>query len=549
MACRRQRILLSRPEAAGTCNEGWPPRGGAVGWAYAHRVPPRAGIGGRCTPQKDRTGTETCVRSTPLLCSSRPALALPPFPPLWLNELQANNSTGPTDNFGQRDPWVEIINTSATNVSLSGLYLSDDYSNLTKWAFQPASVASNGFTLVWCDNQTDQTTPSAIHAGLTLASGSGRLALSRVVNGTPQVLDYLNYYALPANWSYGDVPDAQPFFRQQMFFPTPGATNNGAAAPITVFINEWLADNTATLADPADGGYEDWFELYNAGTESVNLGGYYLTDNLANKFQFQIPDNGHYVIPPGGFLLVWADNEANQNSTNRADLHVNFALSKGGEALGLFAADGTMIDAVTFGAQTTDVSEGRFPNGAANIYSMPTPTPRASNVVPNNPPVLEPIADQVVTLGQTLNLQAVATDADLPGQTLSFSFATAPASATIGSSDGVITWTPSIAPANNTFAIVVTDNGIPSLSATQSFSVITAPMPEPANYRIAENAFQFSWSSVAGQKFQVEFKDNLNDPQWLPISGILTGTGGTMSFTNVLEDESIQRFFRLKVLP
>ncbi len=474
---------------------------------------------------------------------------LPPFPPLWLNELQANNSTGPTDNFGQRDPWVEIINTSATNVSLSGLYLSDDYSNLTKWAFQPASVASNGFTLVWCDNQTDQTTPSAIHAGLTLASGSGRLALSRVVNGTPQVLDYLNYYALPANWSYGDVPDAQPFFRQQMFFPTPGATNNGAAAPITVFINEWLADNTATLADPADGGYEDWFELYNAGTESVNLGGYYLTDNLANKFQFQIPDNGHYVIPPGGFLLVWADNEANQNSTNRADLHVNFALSKGGEALGLFAADGTMIDAVTFGAQTTDVSEGRFPNGAANIYSMPTPTPRASNVVPNNPPVLEPIADQVVTLGQTLNLQAVATDADLPGQTLSFSFATAPASATIGSSDGVITWTPSIAPANNTFAIVVTDNGIPSLSATQSFSVITAPMPEPANYRIAENAFQFSWSSVAGQKFQVEFKDNLNDPQWLPISGILTGTGGTMSFTNVLEDESIQRFFRLKVLP
>src|ERR1039458_2493759 len=90
-----------------------------------------------------------------------------------------------------------------------------------------------------------------------------------------------------------------------------------------------MADNTRTLADPADNDFEDWFEIYNPGTNIVDLGGYYLTDNLANKFQFLVPNTGHYLIPPGGFLLVWADNETGQNNTNRADLHANFALSKG----------------------------------------------------------------------------------------------------------------------------------------------------------------------------------------------------------------------------
>src|SRR5690606_5005776 len=186
--------------------------------------------------------------------------------------------------------------------------------------------------------------------------------------GTNQLVDYLTYGDLPANWSYGDVPDGQPFYRANMFFVTPNATNNGTPPPITVFINEWLADNVSALADPVDGNFEDWFEIYNPGPEAVDLGGCYLTDNLNNPTKFQIPNNGHYVIPPGGYLLVWADDEAVQNSTSVPDLHAGFALSKGGESIAIFASDGvTQIDAITFGAQTTDVTQGRFPDGAATI--------------------------------------------------------------------------------------------------------------------------------------------------------------------------------------
>jgi hypothetical protein len=280
----------------------------------------------------------------------------------------------------------------------------------------------------------------------------------------------------------------------------------------------------------------------------VDIGGYFLTDNLTNKFQFQIPNNGHYTIPAHGYLLVWADNESGQNSTNRADLHVNFALSKGGEAIGLFAADGTTIDAVAFGAQTSNVSEGRYPNGGANIYSMPTPTPRAPNLVPNTAPALTPITNRVVTLGQTLSFTASATDTDLPPQSLTFSLSNAPAGALIGSSSGAFTWTPPTAPATNTIGVVVMDNGLPNLSASQSFTVIVAPRPVVSGISINATQFVFGWNSFTGQKFQVQIKTNLNDAAWSPIGSVLNGNGGTLSYTNSANN-SRQRFFRIQVLP
>jgi len=404
---------------------------------------------------------------------------LPAFPTAWLNEVQADNVTGPQDNFGQREPWVELYNPGSNALNLGGYFLATNYTNLAQWSF-PANVSipAGGFLVVWCDNQTNQTAAGTPHANFRLTSGSGRVALSRLMGGTNQLVDYLTYTNLASNWSYGDLPDAQPFYRGQMFFVTPGATNNSASPPLTVFINEWMADNTHTLADPADGNYEDWFEIYNPGANAVDLGGYYLTDNLTNKFQFQIPNNGHYVIPAKGYLLVWADNEAGQNSTNLADLHASFALSKGGEALGMFAPDGTTIDAITFGAQASDVSEGRYSDGAAGIFAMTIPTPRAANVVPNTAPGLDPIPDREVTIGQTLTFSASASDADVPAQTLMFSLgAEAAPGASIGPSSGVFSWKPNAAPATNAFSIIVTDSGVPSLTATQSFSVVVYPVP------------------------------------------------------------------------
>ena len=177
------------------------------------------------------------------------------------------------------------------------------------------------------------------------------------------------------------MPDGQPFYRGTMHHATPGAANDGSSAPLVVYINEWMAANNSAsgIADPADGNFEDWFELYNPGGSAVDLGGCFLTDNLTNRFQFEVPANGHYVIPAGGHLLVWADGEPGQNTTNRADLHVSFSLRAAGEAIGLFAADGTPIDTIIFTNQLDNVSMGRSPDGSANLVLLPVASPRTSN--------------------------------------------------------------------------------------------------------------------------------------------------------------------------
>jgi hypothetical protein len=311
------------------------------------------------------------------------AVSLPPYPLVWLNEVLPLNSNGILDDQNEREPWIELYNSSRSAIPLDGMFLTDDYVNLAKWAFPPGSALQPGeFKVVFADGEASENTATEWHSSFRLVSGTGGVALSRLVGGAPQIVDYLNFDALPADRSYGSCPDGQLFDRAEMFYPTPRVTNNCSSAPLLVYINEWMVANAGFLRDPADNDADDWFELYNPNSFTVDLGGYFLTDNLLNPLQFEIPSTGQYTIPPQGFLLVWADNETQQNATNRADLHVNFQLRQAGEAIGLFAADGTQIDAVTFDEQTDNVSQGRFPEGGA-IYVMTNPTPRGANENPN----------------------------------------------------------------------------------------------------------------------------------------------------------------------
>ena len=54
-------------------------------------------------------------------------------------------------------------------------------------------------------------------------------------------------------------------------------------------INEFMADNDSTIQDPCGTGYPDWIELYNAGANTVELGGMYLTDDMNDPTMWMIP--------------------------------------------------------------------------------------------------------------------------------------------------------------------------------------------------------------------------------------------------------------------
>jgi hypothetical protein len=162
-------------------------------------------------------------------------------------------------------------------------------------------------------------------------------------------------------------------------------TNSGAAPLLSVVINEWMADNSGPggYPDPVDGQFQDWFELYNPNNVAVNLSGYYLTDTLAIPAKWKIPTNT--VIAPHGFRLVWADSDLAQNGVG-ADLHADFKLSNTGEALGLFAPDGTPQHTLVFFGQIPNWSMGLYPDGNTNsINFMQMWTPRGTNLIGEPP--------------------------------------------------------------------------------------------------------------------------------------------------------------------
>ena len=158
----------------------------------------------------------------------------------------------------------------------------------------------------------------------------------------------------------------------------PGADRSAQVqAPAAVVINEVLASNGHTVADP-QGEYEDWIELYNGGSAPVNLGGMYLTDDPSEPTKWQFPKDNSVLttIPAHGYLVVWADGEVGD-----AGLHAAFKLSAGGDSVALFDQDGrTLIDSVTFGPQRADVSYGRFPDGSDTWLLLTLPMPGAPNI-------------------------------------------------------------------------------------------------------------------------------------------------------------------------
>ncbi|MEN6575367.1 MAG: lamin tail domain-containing protein [Phycisphaerales bacterium] len=163
-----------------------------------------------------------------------------------------------------------------------------------------------------------------------------------------------------------------PFLLVSVLFCT-GSTK--AAGPL--YINEILASNTSFGKD-AQGEYDDWIEIYNAGTQAVDCGGMYLTDDSEKPQKWQIPTGSPTAttIAAGGYVVIWADGDVDDSG-----LHANFSLSAAGDEVHLFDTDGvTLIDEVSFDQQQVDTSLGRLPDGGDEWQSLAQPTPKAANV-------------------------------------------------------------------------------------------------------------------------------------------------------------------------
>ncbi len=185
-----------------------------------------------------------------------------------------------------------------------------------------------------------------------------------------------------------------------------------------IVINEFNATSSG-LKDEA-GETEDWIELFNAGSEEVNLNGLYLTDNFSDKTKFKITESivGEMLLAPGEYKVFFADQQPEQGSS-----HLNFKLSSDGEQVGLYFEEGEsilMYDTTKFGFQKNDYSSARIPNGSGPFKATIAMTPGSENRFEEITPLVvglypNPVMDNQLTIVSEDGISAI-TIFDLMGK-------------------------------------------------------------------------------------------------------------------------------------
>jgi subtilisin-like proprotein convertase family protein len=176
----------------------------------------------------------------------------------------------------------------------------------------------------------------------------------------------------------------------------------------------------------------------------------------------------------------------------------------------------------------------------------------------NTPPVLPAQATQTINPLATLTVTNTAADADLPAQTLTYALSSTVTGTILPAitTNGIIIWSPTTTQAGttNTFTTVVTDSGVPPLSATNSFTVIVNPLPVISSVTVSNGNYLLTWLAPTNDIFTVQVATSLSLPlNWQPVgtnityTGPVTTTNGWFSFIDNFSvvPQSPIRFYRL----
>jgi hypothetical protein len=143
-----------------------------------------------------------------------------------------------------------------------------------------------------------------------------------------------------------------------------------------VVINEYSVSNLSTVQDNYEE-YEDWIELYNKGAFTVNISGYYLSDQREAPMKWRFPEGT--TIPGGGYLIVWASGRDEYLAEN---YHASFRLTQTKATPDwIVLSDDTagVVEEVQLQLTQSDHSRGRTINGGDLWGIFTTPTPGYSN--------------------------------------------------------------------------------------------------------------------------------------------------------------------------
>ena len=141
---------------------------------------------------------------------------------VYITEVMASNDETIASSTGECTDWIEIYNSSAETVDLSGYGLSDNLGRARKWQFPEGTIIMPGeYKIVWCDGDTEANTAAEPHTSYGLAQAGGYSVV--LADPTGKILDKIVLPAVPTDVSYGRTTGREGFFYYDT--PTPGQQN------------------------------------------------------------------------------------------------------------------------------------------------------------------------------------------------------------------------------------------------------------------------------------------------------------------------------------
>ena len=289
---------------------------------------------------------------------------------LYINEFMASNATTICDSFGSYSDWIELYNSTDTDMDISGFGISDNLSQPMKYRFPDGTtIAAKGYLVVFCSGNEGMQN-GELHAPFGLRSYGEDVVIA---NRAGRIIDSYSFKNQETDVSMARIPDGAGEL-QSNSQPSPGYPNTGAGysafdaanrLPLGgVYISEF-GGSTGSVAS-------DWVEIYNSTGSAVSLAGYGLSNNPKNPAKWVFPD---ISIEPGEYLLLYATGSADK--AQKKNLKLNFCISSTGEALFFFDPNGKLIDKLSAGRMKSGQSYGR--DGSDNRFYYAEPTPGAQN--------------------------------------------------------------------------------------------------------------------------------------------------------------------------
>lgn len=141
-----------------------------------------------------------------------------PVEGLLINEVMAGNDSTVSDEFGEYDDWIEIVNTGNDVMDLSQFRLTDDMAYPSRYLFPDTVIEPGEYMVIWADRDPDQ---GSLHASFKLDGDGEEVYLMQ----NSVVVDMVTYPDISDDESWGRWPDAGDSWALQTY-ATPGAPNS-----------------------------------------------------------------------------------------------------------------------------------------------------------------------------------------------------------------------------------------------------------------------------------------------------------------------------------